>query len=458
MFNIDTISSLIQSRFSSFVKKGINLSPHFIPLNLKALDRSIGSILNAKYNTDLSETSTNTNKKFNTREFRDRLYNHLRGKYKDTIILKTESYTVNGRKDVSLQDLLGKFTPALVFSNTSSKDTLVGVLFNSYSIAQAEFLNSYLNKEILKELGGFIEENKSLDLAYIFRNESTANSTIGTKIKQIFGIFNSISNNSVSVGGLSTPDDKSSLIQTKLAVESLLKDYAVHQERQFGSYSVTLTKDVTDFVNKIRADILIIHDSSVKEEVRKNIESSDFINKIAGILPNTKVYTSTLIDNIKTKIRSIFLGKKTKIPIRETTSTKKTISKAKSSVKVSTSKGIKSEFIIPPQFRSLISIQNLLNKNLSNAIKDQMGDGSRNDVLNYRTGRLADSFEVTAISQDRQGAMTAFFTYMKYPYATFARGGTQSQPRSRDPVFLGDKAIRSIAEKLMSEKFRTVGI
>ena len=45
MFTIDSINQLIQSKFSSFIKKGISINPHFVPLNLKLLERSLGGII-----------------------------------------------------------------------------------------------------------------------------------------------------------------------------------------------------------------------------------------------------------------------------------------------------------------------------------------------------------------------------------------------------------------------------
>ncbi len=47
---------------------------------------------------------------------------------------------------------------------------------------------------------------------------------------------------------------------------------------------------------------------------------------------------------------------------------------------------------------------------------------------------------------------------MKYPYATFSRGGQQYSPTTRDPYLLGDKAIRDIATNILKTRLRAVGI
>jgi len=104
------------------------------------------------------------------------------------------------------------------------------------------------------------------------------------------------------------------------------------------------------------------------------------------------------------------------------------------------------------------SLQNLLNLNLVETVKRNMGDGSRRDILNLRSGRFADSVEVQRISQNRQGMVTAFYTYMRNPYATFSQGGKQQYPRTRDPKLLISKSIRQIAQQLKIQQLRAVQI
>lgn len=438
MFTIDSISQTIQSKFSSFVKKGVSINPHFVPLNLQVLERTLGSIIRNESDTQ-----------FNASRFRNTLYVNIRNKFSNTIILTPNSFSVNGRKDVSLADLMSKFTPALVFTNNNSKDNLVGVLFNSYQAAGASLLTSDISKFINDQLKGLVSD---LDLAYIFRSPQEEN-----KLKNFLGIFNSISKNTISSSEVNIPNDKSGVLQSQIMVESLLKDYAVYEERELGTYSIAISKEVSNFVTSIRANIIILHDTKAKAKVREVVESKGFISTIAKLLPNVKVAKSTFIEDIKSKIKNIFLGR----PDKASKGTQKTSSKitgTKASLKFSAEKGLQSELIIPPGFRSLVNLQNLINANLAEAIKDNMGTGDSKDILNYRTGRLANSFKVTGVSQDREGALTAFFTYMKYPYATFSKGGLQEDPRSRDPILLGNNAIRDIAMNIIHERLRAIGI
>jgi hypothetical protein len=105
---------------------------------------------------------------------------------------------------------------------------------------------------------------------------------------------------------------------------------------------------------------------------------------------------------------------------------------------------------------SLTSLKNLLDAHLQDVVSANMGDGSRRDILNYRTGRFASSVKVEKLSQSRDGMITAFYTYMKYPYATFSAGGRQQYPGSRDPKLLISKSIREIAAETVTNRLRAV--
>jgi len=104
----------------------------------------------------------------------------------------------------------------------------------------------------------------------------------------------------------------------------------------------------------------------------------------------------------------------------------------------------------------LLSLQNLLNINLVQTVKQNMGTGTRKDVLNLRSGRFAESVQVERLTQSREGTVTAFYNYMRNPYATFSQGGKQQYPRSRDPKTLISKSIREVAQQLKISRLRAV--
>jgi hypothetical protein len=109
------------------------------------------------------------------------------------------------------------------------------------------------------------------------------------------------------------------------------------------------------------------------------------------------------------------------------------------------------------QFISPVSIKNLLNSNLAQQIQKNMGKGSARNVLNYRTGRFANSARVIDVNT-RGNAITAFYSYMKNPYSTFAPGGRQANPLSRDPNKLIQLSIRQLAAGIMANRLKVVPV
>lgn len=105
---------------------------------------------------------------------------------------------------------------------------------------------------------------------------------------------------------------------------------------------------------------------------------------------------------------------------------------------------------------SLTNLQSILNGILFEQIKKNMGTGSRYDVLNFRTGRFASSAKIERMSESREGMITAFYSYMKNPYATFSRGGRQERPFTRDPKLLISKSIRELAQPYVANRMRAV--
>jgi hypothetical protein len=108
------------------------------------------------------------------------------------------------------------------------------------------------------------------------------------------------------------------------------------------------------------------------------------------------------------------------------------------------------------RFTSLASLKTLLNASLTTTIEKNMGSGDSKNILNYRTGRFANSAEVTKLIQGRTGMLTAYYTYMKYPYQTFEPGFAQGIPKSRDPKLLISKSIHQIAATHVANRMRAV--
>jgi hypothetical protein len=98
----------------------------------------------------------------------------------------------------------------------------------------------------------------------------------------------------------------------------------------------------------------------------------------------------------------------------------------------------------------------LLRARLSLQIKENMGTGLAKNVLNYRSGRFAESATIDRISTSREGMISVFYNYMRNPYGTFSEGGKQQSPKTRDPKTLISKSIREIGASIVSNRMRAV--
>ena len=165
------------------------------------------------------------------------------------------------------------------------------------------------------------------------------------------------------------------------------------------------------------------------------------------------VYTGAIDNIVELTIRKVQGQEKLKSDIRKAKSDLKQL-KAKTNA---TKSKIVSTAARPREV-SLTGLQNLINGHLQDVLSANMGSGQRKDILNYRTGRFAGSAKVEHMTLSREGMITAFYSYMKNPYATFSQGGRQSIPTSRDPKLLISKSIREIATEKVANRLRAVSV
>jgi len=97
-----------------------------------------------------------------------------------------------------------------------------------------------------------------------------------------------------------------------------------------------------------------------------------------------------------------------------------------------------------------ITLAALLNKKLPAAVAKNMGAPG----LIYRTGRFANSVQVTDITRTTKGFPSIGYTYQRNPYQTFEPGFKQGS-QDRDPRKVIDRSIREIAAELLIGRFYT---
>lgn len=161
----------------------------------------------------------------------------------------------------------------------------------------------------------------------------------------------------------------------------------------------------------------------------------------------------SVIDSIKGK-RSQTYASNTLIKV--STPVVVPVLKLKLDRKSSISKPLPKLKVAKQENRGIASLQSLLDSSLFEQIKKNMGKGNAKNILNFRTGRFAKSAKVERLSASREGMITAFYTYMKNPYATFSAGGMQQNPKTRDPKLLISKSIRELGATLAYNRMRAV--
>ena len=247
------------------------------------------------------------------------------------------------------------------------------------------------------------------------------------------------------------------LVELQLVVENQNAAKEVRKSlpvvRELFSQGDLAIQDINDLLGKLKtisSDKTFINDLVTMQSspsMIKLIENA-LIDTLMGKAVQEKRYVGNNIligTKIATKPDTSAIRKEAKKKIAEIESLKAKLSKKPAQLRTTTG-----------QFYGLVPLQRLLDASLIQRVKDNMGTGSRRDILNLRTGRFAESVKVERLSQSREGMITAFYSYMKNPYATFSQGGRQEFPASRDPKLLIAKSIREIGATMVGNRMRAV--
>jgi len=166
----------------------------------------------------------------------------------------------------------------------------------------------------------------------------------------------------------------------------------------------------------------------------KNLIIARLVSDVIGVKP--------AIGIIKTTAKTL--------PIKPQNRTKPQTSKS-SDTKAKTSINTPKLRNVRGQFASQTNLFALITALLPKAIETNM----QSPNLNYKTGRFAESVELKALVPARDGSVTAFLTYMKYPYQTYEPGFARGY-LNKSPTRLIDQSVREIATGLVLNRMRTV--
>lgn len=272
------------------------------------------------------------------------------------------------------------------------------------------------------------------------------------------------------------------LQQTGRKLNAFIDAYAPKTKGQFSSS--TMDKTFKELIKSLEplADYLLSKAEDIQKLPNAELVAKDIVSNAGSIkeLGNTLINTKgspSMVEAITDNIITTLLGKKVK-PTQVTKISNKTkiVTKdpaANSDIKQLTSNiaKIKSELVKTKKasiklkqqaindratVKPISGLQALLNARLFDQIKKNMGTGNETKVLNFRSGRLAESARVERLSQSRAGMVSAFYIYMRNPYGTFSEGGKQQYPRTRDPKTLISKSIREIGATMVGNRMRAV--
>lgn len=339
--------------------------------------------------------------------------------------------------------------------NKTFKDAML-LMAQADVISSNLFANTSLAATTIKHVLDGIGERSSVELQLSVLNRLAGSqlSQLGVKLKKLgLTAYNA---SMETPPGATEQVPRVGAFQTELA--GIFNDLS-----KLGTYITEVVRDLYSnrkFLNKVeREAIRTLRKNSkiIGAQLAKSSGSISILQAIKVRLVNElKTGGKTRLTPQKSVAKSeLMVGDKTKksvkIPKPIKSSTKAKLFKP-ASVKV---EGFRPQPKGPSSPYNLLA---LLNASLHDQIRKNMGTGNSKTVLNYRTGRFAESVKVERISESRQGMITAFYSYMKNPYATFSQGGRQQYPRSRDPKTLISKSIREIAQTMVTNQLRAVNV
>ena len=191
---------------------------------------------------------------------------------------------------------------------------------------------------------------------------------------------------------------------------------------------------------------------SIEKKIRSYKALNQDVTELEGSPSTKKLILARLISEI--------LGEKpTKATVKTTAKTQPIKSQTRRKPQTTKSSDTKAKTRTNPpvirnlrgQFASQTNLFALITALLPAAIEANM----KTPNLNYRTGRFAESVELKSLQLSRDGSITAFLTYMKYPYETYEPGFARAY-LNKYPSSLIDQSVREVASKLVSNRLRTV--
>jgi hypothetical protein len=373
-------------------------------------------------------------------------------KNKNTLVIVSDSFT-GGKKVIN--DALQIAADKLLNSRgAESKDYNPKKPLESFKIGN---LIDIGHTSAFVSGGGSIGVNMPAAQEVYVRLPSNKAQELEAKLSDIYADLNlqiNFNQNFTELGGtLLNIGTAFAVVMRKSVNSTLLRTV---ENRIIATYKSELEKSVTEVLGSKEVRVALEQDIPLNGSASPTLV--EFFNNLLLYKLDPKRYKNPTLKkpNKQTASKKAKLANSVK-PTGNKSKKSNTSSKA-APTSITIKNSLNQQNIVRTSIVNLTSLLGFINSRLQDVISANMGDGDSRNVLNYRTGRLASSAKVESLSESRAGMITAFYSYMKNPYATFSDGGKQSSPRSRDPKLLISKSIREIAAQQVGNRLRAVNI
>jgi len=253
---------------------------------------------------------------------------------------------------------------------------------------------------------------------------------------------------------LANKAEASRLLQTVLATINKLDEAEVRAGEYTANFSTN--SKAGRLAAKLDFTYVVPQSKTIQDALAK--AEDEALKDLTESILNIKA-SKTINDQISEVIRSALWGKSSSYRDKDSDSgTIAALNKAKDDAKrkrakVSRARQKKLDNQKPKSRTrtTVLGLRELINGKLAKAVEENMGRPN----LIYRTGRFAESVQVTRITEGRDAALNIYYNYMKRPYETFEPHGALGH-LGYNPVPLMNKSIRDVAMELTRQKFRSI--
>jgi hypothetical protein len=311
------------------------------------------------------------------------------------------------------------------------------------SLEKSSAVGKVVEKEVLDSALEFLDV-----LTDHLRKLDIESSTIKNFSSNILSKYNKSSRHFLVELQLDSENSESAKLVQKLAGRTVNASTGIRGLMNPGGHQKNLIKEILGI---LKAQGLTDPEKLIKFESSPpmiDLITDDIVSAISG---NKKKYKDKYTGEVKVgKITTLYVNEQAKQKYRNDLK-KLTVQTQLYKTKL---KKRKAKRITPGM--TISNLESILRSRLAMQIKENMGTGNAQNVLNYRTGRFAESATIERATQSRAGMVSVFYNYMRNPYGTFSDGGKQQYPRSRDPKILISKSIREIGATLAFNRMRAI--